>query len=130
LGYALARKEIIMTKQGEAGMDKEILEKTYLNQLRDFINQIDGRLVFETVDASAMLKSGQNKFFQTLIDSAVAIELFSSVQKMADALHISKPSLERWRLGKSAPHPIARPSIFRFLRDTASLKISELKKTI
>lgn len=47
-------------------------------------------------------------------------------QEAANKLHVSRPTVARWRAGNNLPHAIMRPRVISFLRRQAANKIKGL----
>lgn len=87
--------------------EKTIITEAWL-ELQAFIIRLDEhRLLKNAGEPTTVLNNDQ--FFQETIDWALKIKLFSSTREMADKMAMSRPTLERWRDGKSVPHPALRP---------------------
>jgi hypothetical protein len=67
------------------------------------------------------------------VDRREFSELFSSAMKIleldqepvARLLKASRPTISRWAAGLSAPHPLARPTVFRELRKVAADRLRQ-----
>ncbi len=57
---------------------------------------------------------------------ALSVRLLELDQKTTARLFkISRPTISRWETGVSAPHPIARPSVFQLLKKVAQEKLRQ-----
>ena len=56
-----------------------------------------------------------NEQFTTELNSIMS-ECFMSVDHVADAIRVSRPTVQRWTQGTSLPHPGMREPIMKYMR--------------
>lgn len=70
----------------------------------------------ELLDRLDVVSNDDNEEFAALTRDVMEF-LGLSVRQAAHQFDTSLPTIERWMTGKNAPHPIVRPTVFRFFRE-------------
>jgi hypothetical protein len=63
---------------------------------------------------------GQAAAFAEIIDGAVRSGTFDGEAKLADSLSVSRPTIQRWRTGRTSPHSAVMKPAVSFIKNRAS----------
>lgn len=79
--------------------------------------------LLETIDR-ASAKPEDDALFQEVVGSMFKLEVVTLIEA-ARELRVSLPTLNRWAMGQSAPHPSGRPSVYRWSKERVEQKMKE-----
>ena len=68
------------------------------------------------MDSRTDEQKAEDKLFQERIVEALD-RLKLSDEDACDLLKVSRPTITRWRIGQTAPHPLGREAVFKVLDD-------------
>ena len=70
--------------------------------------------------------AADDETFRRMIErSVLVLELYDG--ELADALKVSRPTVNRWRNGRNLPHPVMRNPIIRWLKQEVRAKLRRLQ---
>ncbi len=85
-----------------------------IEELNSYLNELNDA---DTDDTS--------EFQRLMFSSETTLSLTDD--EFARGLKVSRPTVSRWRSGKNAPHPLARPGVIKFLRKRTKHQIKKLR---